>query len=227
MKIKNEKEVLQAFCSQDDFLNPTLTQPFFNEKRNEVWATDCHFMLMVDPMLLRRKYAKSEFGNKLEIRMPNINTIVTFADIESAYNSFKLMPEMVDEEGDDCECPACEGSGEVQWEYTAPDGHTYYMDSDCPVCNGTGDTKEQKKVPTGRMLPPNDALIEIDGARFMAYYMMKAIEALKLLGCRQLRHTVAYDNEANVFEVQEGIRLLIMPVVGLGLAEKVETKKED
>jgi hypothetical protein len=52
---------------------------------------------------------------------------------------------------------------------------------------------------------------------------MKAIEGVKMLGCLQLHHTVSYEEYANIFEVQEGIRLLIMPVIGNGQIEKVKT----
>lgn len=212
MKIKNEKEVLQAFCGHDDFVNPWMKTPFLCERVNKVCATDGHYMLMVDSKLLRRKYETHAFNGLEFIHMQNIDTIVTMADIEAAIHSFHLEPEMVTVEGEDCECSACDGDGEVQWEYTDPDGHVYYMDYECPVCNGTGETPKQNKVPTGRMLPPQDAVVEIDGAKFLVIYLMKALEGLKLLGCQQLRHTVAYENTANLFDVQEGITLLIMPV---------------
>ena len=134
---------------------------------------------------------------------------------------------VVDEEGDECECPACEGEGTVQWEFTDPDGKTYYMDEDCPVCDGTGEAVEHHKVPTGRMLPPSDAMFVIDDVRFPARYMMKAVDGLRLLGCREIRHIATSKDSANLFAVQDGIRLLVMPCVGEGNMKDVKTKQQD
>ncbi len=210
MKIRNEKKALQAFCS-DDELRTVLRSPFFCEPTGEVRASDGQIMLMVDPKLLRCKYAANDYGAKLMIPAPNSNTIVTLDDIEEAFNQFELIPEMVDEKGDECECPACEGEGKVQWEFTDPDGKTHYMEDDCPVCDGTGEAVEHHKVPTGRMLPPSDAVLVIDGVRFAASNIMKAVEGLRLLGCKQLRHVVTLKGSANLFAVQDGIRMLVMP----------------
>ena len=223
MKIKNEKKVLQAFCQNDDELRSVFNSPFFFEPTGEVRAGDGHIMLMVDPKLLRCKYTTNDFGTKLTIPRQNSNTIVKLDDIEEVFNQFELIPEMVDEEGDECECPACEGEGTVQWEFTDPDGETYYMDEDCPVCDGTGEAVEHHKVPTGRMLPPYDAMFVIDGVRFPACYMMKAVDGLRLLGCKELRHTVALTDQANLFAVQDGIRMLVMPCIGEGNMKEVKT----
>ena len=223
MKIKNEKEALQAFCASNDDFRPVLNHPYVNEERNEVWASDAHMLLMVDLKLVRRKYKPSDFGKSLTIPEKNSDTIVTLKDIEAAFKRFKLIPEMVDEEGDECECPACGGDGEVEWEFTDDDGNTYYMDAECPVCEGSGEAVEHHKVPTGKMLSPKDAMFVIDDVRFPAYYMMKAVEGLHLLGCKELRHVVTSKDSANLFDVQDGIRLLFMPCVGDGVTRKVKT----
>ena len=226
MKIKNEKEVLQAFCSNNDEFRPVLNAPFFNEKRNEVWATDGNVMLMADRKLLRRKYNKSERYTNLPIPEPNSDTIVAVKDIEAAFKRFDLKPEMVEEDGGECECHACGGSGEVTWEFTDNEGHTYHMDDECPVCDGTGMEEERDMVPTGRMLPPDDAVLVIDGVKFSARNIMKAVEGLRLLGCEQLRHIYTDVIDNNLFEVQDGIRILIVTRHGYeGLAKKVKTRK--
>lgn len=223
MKIKNEKKVLQAFCQDDDELSPILNSPFFCEPTGEVRASDGRIMLMVDPKLLRCKYATNDLGAKLAIPRQNSDTIVKLDDIEEVFNQFELIPEMVDEEGDECECPACEGEGTVQWEFTDPDGKTYYMDDGCPVCDGTGEAVEHHKVPTGRMLPPSDAAFAIDGVLFLARNMMKAVDGLRLLGCKEIRHIVTSKDSINLFAVQDGIRLIVMPCVGEGNMKEVKT----
>jgi len=223
MKIKNEKEVLQAFCQEDDELRPLLNNPFFCEPTGEVRASDGHIMLMVDPKLLRRKYTAADYGAKLTIPEPNCDTIVRLDDIEAVFNQFELVQEMAWEEGEECECYACDGEGTVQWEFTDPNGHTHYMDDDCPVCDGTGEARERHKVPTGRMLPPDNAMFVIDGACFLASHMMKAVEGLRLLGCKELRHIATAKASPNLFAVQDGIRLLVMPCIGNGDMKDVKT----
>lgn len=226
MKIKNEKEVLQAFCDNDNVLRPILNSPFFCESTGEVRASDGHIMLMVDPQLLRCKYTASDFCANLTIPAANSNTIVKLDDIEEVFNQFERVLEMVKED-DECECPACKGEGTVQWEFTTPGGKTYYMDDNCPVCDGTGKVAECREVPTGRMILPQDAMFVIDGVRFPADYMMKAVNGLRLLGCKELRHTATLINHANLFAVQDGIRMLVMPCTAYGTMKDVKTTKED
>jgi hypothetical protein len=72
-----------------------------------------------------------------------------------------------------------------------------------------------------------DAMFVIDGVRFSAYYMMKAVNGLRLLGCEELRHIATSKDVANLFAVQEGIRLLVMPCIGDGIMKDVKTTKED
>ena len=156
----------------------------------------------------------------------NSDTIVAVKDIEAAFKRFDLKPEMVEEEGEECECTACDGFGEVQWTFTDDDGETYYMSGECPVCDGTGRAKKRRLVPTGRMLPPEEVMFVIDGVKFSARNIMKAVEGLRLLGCNQLRHIYTDVIDNNLFEVQDGIRILIVTRRGYeGLAKKVKTRK--
>ena len=226
MKIKNEKKALQAFCQNDDELSPILNRPFFCEPTGEVRATDGRLLLMVDPKLLRRKYKSSDFGAWLPIPAPNSDTIVTLDDIEAVFNQFELTPEMTYEEGEDGECPECDGTGCVQWKYFAQNGRTYCLEEDCPVCNGTGES-DCNMVPTGKMLPPDNAMFVIDGVRFLASCIMKAVEGLRLLGCKELHHISTSKDSPNLFAVQDGIRLLVMPCPhGDGVTKVVRTIKK-
>lgn len=223
MKITNEKKVLQAFCGDDILCREEIKKPYFCEPTGEVRATNGRLLLMVDPKLLRCKYQSSAFGAWLSIPAPNSDTIVTLDDIEAVFNQFELTPEMTDEEGEDCECPACEGSGTVSWKFVAPNGRIYYMDDDCPVCNGTGENEDCNKVPTGRMLPPKNATFVIDGVRFEVACIMKAVEGLRLLGCKELHHIFTSKDSPNLFAVQDGIRLLVMPYPYDGPTKDVKT----
>jgi hypothetical protein len=224
MKIKNEKEVLQAFCENESELRPVLNKPFLNEARNEVWASDGHMCIMVAKSLLRCKYKPNTMGHSLQIPENNSDTVVKVSDIEKTFKKFELKEEMKIEEGEEIDCPVCNGYRWVQWEFTDDDGNTYYKEDDCPFCDGTGYAPEQKKVPTGRMLPPDDAMFVIDDVKFKVDVVMKIAEGLRLLGCKEILHTVTSANSANMFDIQDGIRLMIMPCLGDGICKKVKTK---
>ena len=209
MKLKNEKEALQKFCSDDDF-RVKLKYPFINEKDNgRLTATDAHIMLMVDTSLLRCKY-KSQEVTVPNVESENCNRIVRFADIDAAYNRFKLVPEMVAKDGGTDECPECDGTGTVEYEYTDNEGNTHYHEEDCPICEGDG-KRDVEMVPTGRMLLPEKSLFRIDGVTFEARELWKAVEGLRLMGFEQMTWQTAKENRANRFDVCEGVTFLIMP----------------
>ena len=137
MKIKKEKQALQMFCD-NNALRETYNSPFFNEADNgRLMATEGHMLIIVDPKLLRGKYKK--FSQRLpdfDFNRCDTNITVPFAAIEDAYNKFELIPEKVTRDGQSSECPECDGSGQVEYEYTDSNGDTHYKECDCPICMG-------------------------------------------------------------------------------------------
>ncbi len=214
MKIKNEKEVLQAFCSKDSW-RTHLNSPFRNPNDNgRIWATDGICLLTVDPKMVRRKY--QEHTMTLPVTMAeNCNTIVTLDDIEAAYNSLGKEPEYRFEEGEIIKCPECDGSGHVNFEYYCEvNGRTYQEEEDCPYCDGSGEAPELKKVPTGRMLVPDNSFLRIDGTFFLPRIIIRALDGLRLLGATQLNHRINDGSGANLFHVSDGVELYIMCCLG-------------
>lgn len=207
-KIKNEKKVLLNFCANDGF-RPVLQQPFIQEQTGDVWASDGTILLIVRPDLVRGKYKSSDCGRGLDLSGNNMNTIVQLSDIDDAYNRLDLKPEMVDYDGEPATCPHCNGEGEVEWEFTDNDGFTHYKEDTCPCCQGTGELPWKKKVETGRMIVPKGAVFSIDGTIFSVERVMKAMEGLRLLGVTSIHHT-SNVKSYNIFEVQDGVRLVIM-----------------
>jgi hypothetical protein len=145
MKLKNEKKALQMFCNEDSFKD-AYRQPFINDKNNgRVIASDGYIMALVDPKLLRCKY------KHMEQRMPNYDlerkdfaTVVEFANFDKAYNRLALIPEKVSKDGKPEECPECDGSGEVKYEYKDSNGKWVGFDTELAeaVCAKLGVTAE-------------------------------------------------------------------------------------
>ena len=222
MKLKNEKEALQMFCDKENGLRPLMTKPFKNERdEGRVWATDGHVLLIVDPKLTRCKYETGRLGLPT-FNDDNCDNLITFDRIEEAFAKFELVPEMKIEKGEDIECEECEGTGEVEWEFTDSHGHTYYETHDCPCCDGSGEKAEQKKVPTGRMILPKFALFDFDGATFDASIIMRAVEALRKMGFTEMRQRVKVCNAGNIFHIADGVRLVIMPALGQDDTQRVK-----
>lgn len=169
---------------------------------------------MANPTLLRNKYPVSNYGAKIRFTEDNCDTIVLVSDIEAAVASFGLTPEMKVVNGDLIECPDCDGTGIVSWEYCDLKGKFHYMDDDCPCCDGTGECEKELKVPTGRMVAPENTAVIIDGVKFSCACMLKVVEGMKLMGATSLRHTAANKGLGNMFRIQDGLSLYVMPVIG-------------
>lgn len=199
------------FCSEDDWLRPFCHKPFYPESEpSRLMATNSIMMLLVDKSIVSGKYDTQKMKVP-RFRNDSLNKTVRFEDIEAAYNRFALIPEMVAADGKDDECPECDGSGTVEYEYTCDTtGRTYYHEDDCPVCEGSG-KRDVEMVPTGRMLLPPKTFFCMEGVVFKAELLWKAVEGLRLMGFESFVWQTAASNTANVFDVAEGITFVIMP----------------
>lgn len=121
MKIKNEAELLKEFCEKDE-LRPLLEAPFYNTKYNKVWCTNGHVLIEINPKVLTRKYPKDELRFP-ELECPCKKKITIEAIIKALDECPKVDEEIVVSE--EVKCKECEGYGEVTWEYTDNNLHTY------------------------------------------------------------------------------------------------------
>lgn len=122
MKIKNEAELLNKFCSDKDDLHPLLEKPFYNTKYDKVWCTNGYVLLEINPKVLTKKYHEDE------LRFPELEypckKKVTIEALNKALNECpKVDEEIVVSEG--VKCKECDYFGEVTWELqTITDIHT-------------------------------------------------------------------------------------------------------
>lgn len=212
MKLKNEKKALQMFCAEEDIMHQQLLKPHYNQRDGgKLMATDGRIMLTIDPakVSIRCKYDQES----LPVVAPHnagIGKRISFDSIEEAYRRFKLVPEMVSEDGQDDECPECMGTGTVEYTYECDtNGKTYYHEDDCPVCEGTG-RRDVKMVPTGRMLLPPKSVFRIGDVTFKAAQLWRAVEALRLLGFDSMTWQTAHTGGANLFDICDGIQFITM-----------------
>lgn len=213
MKIKNERKSLQVFCDKDEgegFFE-LYKRPYFNEADGgRLIATDGIVVLIADQKLLRGKYPS------ISQRLPDffsnydMEVGVTFDAVESAMNKFTLIPEKVSRDCGSSECPECDGTGKVEWEYTDKDGHTHYREEECPVCCGTGEREEFEWVETGRMLLPEHAVFNLCGSLLKASRLMECVEAFRKMGFGKMVLRKQNAHGENVFEVCDGMMFVMM-----------------
>lgn len=224
MKIKNEKKALQMFCSKDTVLHQKLARPFINELYDgKVIATDCYLLLIVDPKLLRCKY-ETDQQQIPRMSCKRICVPIDFKAVDEAYEQLEKIPEEVSEDGEPKECPECAGSGTVDWEYIDSHGSTHYKDATCPICDGTGEREDYVPVKTGRMILPEYSAFLMGQTYFNANFVMRAVEALRLMGFESMTWVGDSVNGMNRFNVCDGVDLVIMPVLANNLSQCVEIK---
>lgn len=211
MKIKKEKESLQVFCDSDNPWRDLYRRPYFNEADGgRLIATDGVVMVVVDPKLLRGKY--KSVSQKIPFSFDDFDkeVEVTFAAVEEAMHEFELIPEKVSKDGGSSECPECDGSGTVEFEYTDNEGETHYHEEDCPICDGTGVREDYELVETGRMILPEHSVFNLCGSLLKADRLVECVEAFRKMGFERMVLRKQNVHGANIFEVCDGMTFVMM-----------------
>jgi hypothetical protein len=228
MKIKNEKQALQMFCSPDTYFRTKLTRPFIDDEFDgKVIATDGYVLLIVDKKLLRCKY-ETDSQKIPQMSCNRISIPISFAAIDDAYNRLELVPEEVAEDGRDKECLECCGEGQVEFEYNAENGQTYFHYCKCPICDGTGIRDDYVPVKTGRMLVPPGSVFIMHRTYFDARRVWKVVEALRLMGFEQMTWVGESETGMNWFDVCDGLQLVLMPMANTNnFKQEIRIKLEE
>ena len=222
MNKKFTKEDLLPFCADPDneLLQPWIKEPWRNEQTGDVWASDTHFALIVKKSLVRGRFKKYSYGSKIKIPQADMRVTIDFAAIDAAYDKVEKYPEILKVTTDELdECLDCGGTGEVYWEYEDLDGCTHDMIAECPVCHGEKQVNVVVDKPTGRMLPEPQQVFRLHRVLFDVRNFMHVVTTLRDLGFSQLVWVHEDPKDANLFEVAEGITLLMMPMIGDGKSE--------
>lgn len=205
MKINNEAELLNIFCNKS-YSEPLRSYPFLNTRYNEVWSTDGHTLIRVNPEFLIGEYIKER------LLMPNLEyPCEKTITIEALNKALEACP-LVDEEvviQDAVECKECDGNGEVYWEYTDNHLHTHERLMDCPICDGTGEMEHEKTKKTGKKVAADDAIIEVGSAYIFAKYLQTLKQAMDFLNIVSVKMVHNSPKGANEFVVNDDIRIII------------------
>ena len=188
MKIKNEKKALQMFCATDGCREWMFT-PFFNDMdEGRLMATDGYVIIRIDASLIRGKYEhRSQRIPPVLLDACYTDRTVLFSDIEEAFNRFVLVPEKVSKDGGSIECPECDGTGRVEYEYEDLSGNTHWHEEFCPICFGTGERPDSQLIETGRMILPEGCTFGLGDVIIKADDMWRMVSALRLMGFERMR----------------------------------------
>lgn len=124
-----------------DKLRPRLASP--NLKDGIVYASDGHVLIAIPDSELSLNYPTNE-------KYPSADKLLKEAILNCTESISVQISDVVKElvrarikvDSDFINCKDCEGSGEVEWEYTSKNGYTHTIEEECPVCHGEGGSDE-------------------------------------------------------------------------------------
>lgn len=79
-------------------------------------------------------------------------------------------------------CPECDGSGEVEFEYTDSQSITHTIDHECPVCNGIGGEDVFIENSTNKVINNPMVILKIGDTNFKYNYVEKIVQTCEALG---------------------------------------------
>ena len=130
--MKNERELLMLFYDSNNS-REVLRQPFLQD--GKVCATDGHVLIRIDSSLCEGSYEEKP-GGLTPPRTASVVPAVT-TNIAVTRQQIERALEQAPEERSR-QCPECNGSGDVTWEYRDRYYNKHTMEETCPVCDGSG-----------------------------------------------------------------------------------------
>ena len=217
-RINNEQELFELFC--DPYSNrEQLQKPYYEKSAKTVYATDGRVVILMNPNVTSRSFEEIEFppvGNLIEGAGEGFFTLES---LKKVLESFEMEEEQfIIEEGRKCE--ECEGSGEVEWEYTDLDGKSHFHDGDCPVCNGDGTTEDVFKS-TGFMMPTEDSTVRIGKSFFRGILAQKLLWAMEYFNVDKAGFSEG--KKTICFTLKNGVQIVVANLEPYGAAQEIST----
>lgn len=209
MKIKNEADLLNKFCDKTH-IKKKYTEPFFNVKYGEVWSTDGFSLIQINTKVLVNKYPE-EIVSLPVLECPCKKGITIEAINKALDTCPKFEEEIVLQ--DAVECEDCNGTGEVNWEFTDNGGFTHRFEYDCPVCDGSGIFENEKTKKTGKFSTKENAIINIGNAYFYANTIIKLKFAMDFLRITSVELTHNSERGGNQFVLNDDVRITLMAIL--------------
>lgn len=217
-RINNEQELFELFCDPDGM--PLFIQkPYYETQCKKVFATDGRILIMMDPSMLSESYEEIEEPAIYKVFHDSVDGYFTLEALKKVLASFAMEEEqVVTEEGRECE--ECEGSGEVEWEYTDQDGEIHFRDSDCPVCHGDGMFEDVFKS-TGFMIPTEDSIVRIGKLFFRGILAQKLLWAMEYFNVDKAEFSEG--EKTTCFTLNNGVKIAVGNIEPYGAFQNIVT----
>jgi hypothetical protein len=174
---------------------------------DKVYATDRHMMIIIPAELAPEVqplegYEPAAVLSIIPAAEPALLTIST-AEIKAA---LKAVPTVKASK----ECEACEGDGEVEFEFLYG-GRRYTTDDDCPLCDGVGSFPDLN----GKAVPDPDKCITIGEADFSPEKVKALYQICQYFELADIDLVNQQVEKSGSLFAKDGIALLVMPVNNL------------
>lgn len=191
----NEKELLSLFINTEMGC-PQYAEPFL--KNGYVYATDVNKLIRIKADILNDQYKSDRVRWSWSLPNDNCDILITRMELEKALACVPQQKETII-----VDCPECDGSGVVFWEYIDKKRESHEIEAVCPICDGNG--REEKE--TGKIIPSPSAPIAIGDSKLRAGDVQVLLEAMKIIGVTQVHIASQTDNRI-VFRIDKNISIM-------------------
>jgi len=149
MKREQKENYLKILnkCIADDDFRPWMYEIFVCV--DKVCSTNAE-VLVFCPLFDKEKYQDhTDKVKELYNQERNTNFEIHINRLKEAIEYAPLIDETITEIKV-TKCEACNGTGEVGWEFNSNGYH--YIDDECPICDGVGEIEQEVETPTGKKI---------------------------------------------------------------------------
>lgn len=139
--MENERYLLNLYVHPESEYRQNIQEPFRQDGR--ICATDGHVLIRIAEGLCEEKYSDMPNGLKpvnTSKVIPQKNTCETVT-AEMLSKALEKAPEEKERN-----CPECNGSGKVDYEYRDRHYDRHTMEGECPECEGTGEVGDYTPI---------------------------------------------------------------------------------
>ena len=198
----NESKLFNIFLAGENSFYSFATEPIMYG--DYVIATDGFSAVFVKESITNGIYKR--FNKRLnEYADSGYSHIITIEEIKKAIDRVLTLATVKDEE---TECPECNGSGMVTWEYYDNYNHFHTMDYNCPICNGLGIIDSNKCIIEENKVKDKFSLIGFGPINISVEDVIKLYKAMAIIGIDTCE-MIGYTNCNATFRLNKDIFVVI------------------
>lgn len=207
----NKYDKVLSLCVGQHDLRQWMNKPFLY--KDKVYATDAHIMCCVPTSLVEAEYSPIEHShpeNVVCVMSKPIEPLLrlTLAEIKAIKESCPMVDDY-DEKGEEKQCDCCDGYGTVEYEFSYKKDY-FTEEHDCPICKGDGKAETKVKVPNGKKVIDDKAMVQIGLSYFGMEWFKVLVEICEIMESDAVLVSGQISNKPSLFQIGD-ILFLIMP----------------